>query len=205
MPCCFQSEGVNFFITHLYRRRVFPTYKCYLPSHGLHTWAPPVATASGPSEDRDEEGRGLSPTGVAGWGWPTCDGMSSDSQRSSSSLISRSIWSRWPSGSRPRRSSWKKETKHESRNVVYLFQHSAGFSSNVAVTAMWVHSCSPPWPPPAVDPAHLSSSPSPAPWLPASRLLRRSWTRCCQWSAPSYQRVSPVWDRQQQHQPSIFF
>lgn len=78
-----------------------------------HTWLLPFV--SRPSVDKEEDGRGLGPIGVAGCGWLTCEAISSDSQRSSSSLTSLSICSLWASVSRPTRSSW--QTKTDWRNL----------------------------------------------------------------------------------------
>ena len=89
-----------------------------------HTWLLPFVIASRPSVDMDEDGRGRVPTGVVGCGWLTCEPISSDSHRSSSSLTSLSICSLWVSVSRPRRSSWKH--KHVTVNLDLLeIQHTA--------------------------------------------------------------------------------
>lgn len=83
---------------------------------GPHTWLLPFVIVSRPSVDKEEDGRGRGPTGVAGCGWLTCETISSDSQRSNSSLTSLSVCSLWVSESRPRRSSWQKKTK---QNCIY--------------------------------------------------------------------------------------
>lgn len=98
-----------------------------------HTWPLPFVIVSRPSVDKEEDGRGRGPTGVAGCGWLTCEAISSDSQRSSSSLTSLSICSLWASVSRPRRSSWQTKTDKCKYNVHIPFDFIAAKCSTSAL------------------------------------------------------------------------